>query len=448
MQEKIYDVIGIGFNVSNIGLAISIAEQDADISMLFIEQNSTSMWQPEMLIDGSDIQNAPHRDLITPVNPRSKYTFINFLFEQGRLFEYFNLGMSHPLRSEYSRYVKWCADDFSSSVIYEERVTAVTVEKSRADGHFFRVETSSGRAFLCRNVSIGTGRESNIPEVFRGVECDRIFHLTKYASSLKKIDARSNADIAVIGSSQSSIEILLDLKRKLPCARLVNLSRGFGYRLKDTSPFSYEAFYPEFIDFFYNLADDEKARVSRKLRATNYSVVDSDVLNELYQEMYEDKLLDRQRVTVRKNCEVVGVDILESSVRLHIKDASSSSKTTGDFDYVVLATGFKDYELRAGQRANIPVISSIESLLRSRSENYRVARDYRIIPPAEGGFGSGYVYLNGLCESTHGLGDAGSFSSVSIRSKTIAASIISNVRGRSDGRDSAGHAPRLADFYE
>jgi L-ornithine N5-oxygenase len=39
------------------------------------------------------------------------------------------------------------------------------------------------------------------------------------------------------------------------------------------------------------------------------------------------------------------------------------------------------------------------------------------------------VYLNGLCESTHGMGDAGSFSLLALRSARIARSL----RGRAEG---------------
>ena len=33
------------------------------------------------------------------------------------------------------------------------------------------------------------------------------------------------------------------------------------------------------------------------------------------------------------------------------------------------------------------------------------------------------LFLNGLCESSHGIGDAGSFSLLSLRAKTIAESL-------------------------
>jgi L-ornithine N5-oxygenase len=65
-----------------------------------------------------------------------------------------------------------------------------------------------------------------------------------------------------------------------------------------------------------------------------------------------------------------------------------------------------------------------------------VERDYRVR------YAAGHellpdLYLNGLCESSHGLGDAGSFSLVSIRARDICASIFN----RSVLREQrAGHA--------
>lgn len=105
LNSNCYDVLGIGFGPANIALAIALEELMPNINVKFFEMRERSMWQPEMLIDRSDIQNNPLRDLVTPRNPRSKYTFINYLYEQGRLFEYLNLGIQFPLRKEYAYYI-------------------------------------------------------------------------------------------------------------------------------------------------------------------------------------------------------------------------------------------------------------------------------------------------------------------------------------------------------
>ena len=87
MTQNVYDVIGIGFGPANIALAAALEERQAGFKIAFLEQMKAPAWQPAMLLSGSDIQNNPLRDLVTPRNPRSRYSFTNFLHEHGRLFE-------------------------------------------------------------------------------------------------------------------------------------------------------------------------------------------------------------------------------------------------------------------------------------------------------------------------------------------------------------------------
>ena len=116
MSETVYDIVGIGFGPSNLALAIGLEESDSPLSFRFLDAKKRPDWQDEMLLSGSDIQNNPLRDLVTPRNPRSRYGFVNYLKETGRLFDYLNLPLTYPLRREYAEYIKWVADHFQGSV--------------------------------------------------------------------------------------------------------------------------------------------------------------------------------------------------------------------------------------------------------------------------------------------------------------------------------------------
>lgn len=434
MKDQIYDVIGIGFGVSNIGLAISLKESNAGVSMLFIEANADSLWQPNMLIRGADIQNSPHRDLITPNNPRSKYTFMNYLFEHGRLFEYFNLNITHPLRTEYADYIKWCSEDFKDHVIYNERANSISHHATDGvEETVFEVATNSGKRFFARNISIGTGRQVNIPAKFQHVRNCRISHLTQYSVTTTSIPRNESTSIAVIGSGQSAIEIILDLNKRFPESRITNICNGFGYRLKDTSPFSYEAFYPEFIDFFYSLPPNAKEEVTSQLRATNYSTVDGDVLHELYLSMYEDRLVGAERISLRKNSNITHVIDHGRHIEIGTTGKHDGRQRSDHFDFVFLATGFIDYQLATSPLSSIPLLENIARAL--GSERFSVSRDYRIESKSSKSCTEGSIYLNGLCEMTHGMGDAGSISSVSTRCSTIARSLIATLSAPGRTRD-------------
>lgn len=57
--------------------------------MLFFEQETEFAWHPGMLIKGTDLQVSFLADLVTMANPRSKYTFLNYLHESNRLHRFY-----------------------------------------------------------------------------------------------------------------------------------------------------------------------------------------------------------------------------------------------------------------------------------------------------------------------------------------------------------------------
>src|ERR1700753_3852169 len=102
-SDRHFDVLGIGFGPSNLAVAIALEEAKAPLSAHFLEAAPSAAWQPGMLLSASDTQNNPLRDLFPPRNPKSRYTFTNYLFEGGRLYDFLNLGVTYPLRKDYSK---------------------------------------------------------------------------------------------------------------------------------------------------------------------------------------------------------------------------------------------------------------------------------------------------------------------------------------------------------
>src|SRR2546426_11866031 len=107
MMLECPDVLGVGFGPANVALAVAFEEMGSPLRVRFVERQLEPRWQGGMLLDRSNVQNHPCRDLVTLRNPRSRYTFLNYLFEMGRLVEHLNLPVEFPLRKEYARYVNW-----------------------------------------------------------------------------------------------------------------------------------------------------------------------------------------------------------------------------------------------------------------------------------------------------------------------------------------------------
>lgn len=422
-------VLGIGFGPANLALAIALEEEGYSLDAHFLEARPGPSWQSAMMLPGSDIQNHPVRDLVSLRNPRSRYSFINYLFENGRLLDHLNVPMEFPLRKEYAQYVSWVAGHFNRLVDYGVHVTDIALDRD-ADGHpVYTVTTSAGAAHQARALVIGTGRTPYVPEPFDAVNSPRVFHLTRYLPALKQLEElgvasgrdQSPRAVTVIGGSQSAVELTLDLAHRYPRARVTTLVRSLTLRLKDTSPFSEEGYFPDFTDYYYRASRERKNVLDAYMRLTNYSSADGDVLRDLYRLIYEQRLDGDQKVFVAGSRQVRDIEVGEDGVRLGVEELNTGEYEQHESDFVVLATGFRDLGPAAHQERVPALMSGIAESFAFDSYGYlSVGPDYEVQPlsadvPA--------LFLNGLCESSHGIGDAGSFSLLSLRAKTIAESL-------------------------
>jgi L-ornithine N5-oxygenase len=413
-KTKTVDVLGIGFGPSNIALAIALEERSSPLDVHFIEAASGPCWQPQMLISGSDIQNNPLRDLVTPRNPCSPYSFTNYLKCEGRLFDYLNLGLAYPFRKDYARYVTWVAQHFAYQVSYDSPAQDIRFD---AQSGFWRIQTG-GVDYAARSLVLGIGRSRNIPQVFAAVTGPRVFHLNDYLSHIADLAPRLNS-IAVVGASQSAVEINNDLMARFPELEIHAVHRGFAMRQKDTSPFSDHVYFPDFVDYFFSVDDAARADLQRQLRQTNYSAADLDVLHRLYTTIYEERLDGVERFHIHNNARIDACRLTENGVEMDVSERFLNRNTKLKVDAVVLATGFLDLGNGEAAEAFPPLLAGVADSLACRADGgLAVARDYRVatshgLP----------LYLNGLCESSHGLGDAGSFSLVAVRALDILTSL-------------------------
>jgi len=419
----IFDVLGIGFGPANIAVAAANEELGSNLRMHFFEKNKTSSWQAGMQFGQSDIQNHPLRDLVTPRNPRSKYSFTNFLHTKGRLFEFLNLGRIFPLRTEYSQYVEWVAGHFADSVSYETEVKSI--ECLHVDGKpIYKVVTSNDSVHFGRSIIVAPGRTAYIPMPFAGLSAPNVIHLNQFIPTLNRMrQEQALQKIAVIGSSQSAVEIMLHLAGELPDAELYGFSRSFGYRMKDVSPFTGEVYFPEFVDTYYACSSEQKRALNRDLRFTNYSATDADMLDALYLKMYQEKIGGRERIFIVRSSTITDASLLENGKVSISYSSVESPLTQNEFDLVILATGFKNLGPNPDEE-RFPVIltSLVDFAVKDEDGVLKINKDYSLEMNANSEE-MAPCYLNGLCESSHGMGDAGSFSILSLRSEIIVKSL-------------------------
>jgi L-ornithine N5-monooxygenase len=416
MYTDVLDLIGVGFGPAGIALAAAFEDWREEHSgngvdnfrVRFLERRADSGWQGELLLPGTDISHHFLRDLALPRNPRSRFTFPNYLKEKGRLFA-FGLWDGAASRLEWSDYVEWVAALLADCVSYNTDV--ISVEPVIEDGQVRRLKviTSKGELFTDELV-LNTGQKPKVPEEFQPFLGDRFFHTTRFLPNVEKLDRNAPLAFVVIGSGQSAAESLVYLHDEFRQARLFSVHRRIGFKLLDDGHFSQQIYFPEETDYFYNLNPKDKAHALQDIWLTNYATIDLDVSRALYHKMYEDRVRGRGRVFVLNRRRITDLQEKDGRYVFTLTDVYSGGEALRiEADVVVLCTGFQD-ELCPSY------LDPLKPYLSSDSYGLKITRDYRIET------GEGFrprIFLNGLCERTHGMSDSTSFSMMALKAERI-----------------------------
>jgi L-ornithine N5-oxygenase len=419
-KTDVYDIFGIGFGPAGIALATALEDEEEMTngiawSKKFIEKNSDSTWMPEMLLPGTDIQHHFLRDFATPRNPRSKYTFPNYLQKNGRLFS-FGL-LNHPSRIEWSDYVKWVAEQVSHNTSYNQEVLEVepvidnqNIEKLKVIS--YNHTENKKEIYYARNLVINSGRKPYVPQKYKPYLNNNIFHSSKFNSTIKKIKNKGeNQTFTVVGSGQNAIEIILYLANKYPDAHINSVIRHTGFRLYELGHFTNEVFFPEFTDYFVGLSQTERDNLFEQIKYTNYSSVDEDVSKALYWKMYEDKIQNKNRIKLFRCSEIMNIqEVGYETYELDIKDIYNKKNSSLTTNHMIFCTGFYEEKIPS-------VLEPIKNYLKlNENEELTVSKDYQAL--TEDHFKPG-IYLNGLTEKSHGIGDSASFTMMAVKAQRI-----------------------------
>ena len=201
--ESIWDVFGVGFGPANMALAIALREHienGAKIAFKFADENIAFDWQAGMLTASSKMTTSFWEDLVTARNPKSQFTFLNYLHAQERLFEFMNLREFYPTRIEFTDYLKWCAAQLTRHVDYGRRIVAI--RPRRRDGRVNLLEVTSkslrgvSAVYVARTVVLGTGRRAVTPSGV-GQGCgERIFHSAEFLTRIRNGFAEKNRAVS------------------------------------------------------------------------------------------------------------------------------------------------------------------------------------------------------------------------------------------------------------
>ncbi|MDO5618420.1 lysine N(6)-hydroxylase/L-ornithine N(5)-oxygenase family protein [Kocuria sp.] len=408
-----YDVVGIGFGPANLALAIAIDDYNRTVSpqervkALFLERREVFSWHPGMMLPGVTMQISFLKDLVSFRDVTHPLSFLAYAQGRGRLEHFVNKQTFFPSREEFSDYLSWAAEAVADQVWYGAEVISVTVEPTEGAAV---IKLASGEELHTRAVVHAPGLQPRLPE---GIERSaRLVH-THEILDVAAHRLLSPRQVVVIGAGQSAAEVVEYLHAQDDETTVHAVFSKVGYTPADDSPFANRIFDPEMVDRWHAAPQGVRDRMFAYHRGTNYSAVDPELIESLYNREYEERVTGRRRLFMHNCTEMLECVEDDDGVTVTVRDLMTGELSTLRADLVVFGSGYR-------QADPIELFGNDAQWYRHDGVRPEVLRDYRWSPKQDG---APDVFLNGGVEHSHGL-TSSLLSNLAVRSGEILERLI------------------------
>ncbi|MDC0701633.1 lysine N(6)-hydroxylase/L-ornithine N(5)-oxygenase family protein [Priestia sp. AB] len=337
-QRDILDVIGVGVGPFNLGLAALIDKTDCTYKCF--EQKKEFNWHPGMLLEGTTLQVPFMADVVTMVDPKSRYTFLNYLHEHERLYQFYFFEKFHIPRNEYNHYCRWVASQLSG-LEFNSTVKEVKMHEDAKPFYEVTVEKEGKlHTYYSYHLVTGVGTQPVVLRDFQSVASDTFYHSAQYKMNREQtLKAKS---ITVIGSGQSAAEIVYDLLQQQPQFdyKLNWYTRSKGFYPMEYSKLGLEHFSPDYTRYFYRLPQEKKESVLRN-QALLYKGISFETIGDIYDLIYERTIGGKEvPLTMRALTELAGVEKTNDTHLLTLHQYEQDSFEKEESEIVIMATGY------------------------------------------------------------------------------------------------------------
>ncbi|MCU7727901.1 SidA/IucD/PvdA family monooxygenase [Actinoplanes sp. KI2] len=325
---RTHDFAAIGVGPFNLGLAALTADLPG-LDGVFLEQRAGFDWHPGLMLDGVTIQVPFLADLVTMADPTSRFSFLNYLKQAGRLYPFYIRESFYPLRAEYNAYCKWVAAQLPA-IRWGARVETIT-----HDGDHYEVHTP-GETFRVRKLVLGIGTSPRVPAV---VDQGPYVHSADYLPNKRRLQALDS--ITVVGSGQSAAEIYHDLLGEIETYgyHLSWLTRSPRFFPMEYTKLTLEMTSPEYIRYHHGLPLRTRDRLGREQRNL-YKGISGNLVDAIYETLYTKSLAGPVPTTLLTGAELEGVIWDEEKYTLALHHAEQGRSFTATTQGLVLATGY------------------------------------------------------------------------------------------------------------
>ncbi|HET8962539.1 MAG TPA: SidA/IucD/PvdA family monooxygenase, partial [Chitinophagales bacterium] len=295
-----------------------------------------------MLIENTTLQVPFLADLVLPVDPTSRFTFINYLKEMQRLFRFCIKEDNFITRKEYVNYCKWVAEQLDNCV-FGHRVKSIIYLDYKRCYEILVVNNYTGNEhhFYTKRIVMGIGTKPNIQQFAKHHLSEKIFHNSNYLH--RKQDAISSKSITIIGSGQSAGEVFYDLltEDKNHSYDLNWFTRSPRFFPMEYAKLTHEFTSPDYIRYFYSLAGDQKEKVL-KGQDVLYKGMNIQLINSIYDVLYNNELNENKRnIRLNTNCELRDiVKINNNEIQLRLYHQEQEKEFFWHTDSLILSTGY------------------------------------------------------------------------------------------------------------
>jgi lysine N6-hydroxylase len=384
-SDGVYDLVGVGVGPSNLSLA-ALADPVADLRAIFLEARPAFRWHPGLLDVNALIQTSYLKDLVTPVDPTSRYSFLSFLHRTRRLYRFLVANPSHVSRVEFEQYYRWVAQQLRSIRF------GAAVESIDFGDDLFAVRVA-GHTTFARSVVLATGLAPNVPECAQPLLGGDILHASDYDQVVPQVAGRR---VVLVGGGQTGAELFL---RLVQCGRtgprsVTWLSSRPNFLPLDDTPFTNELFFPNYVSHFRGLPPDERRLALEQQRLASDGI-DAGTLAQIYQRLYALDFLAEPGLGYRL---LPGHRLVEMAKRADgvevVAERANGMREVVHADVVVLCTGFA--------YARPSCLAPLDDRIHWTADGYRVEADFSI---GWDGPSDRRIYVQNAARHSHGIAD-------------------------------------------
>ena len=338
-DRRIFDLLGIGIGPFNLGLA-ALSEPIDGFSCLFLDAKTEFDWHPGMLLSASRLQTPFMSDLVTMADPTSRYSYLNFAKQTGRLYPFYIRENFFLPRNEYNQYCQWVSKQLSN-LKFGFKVTQLDYNAGEGIYHVTGVDrrSSQSKTYLCRKLVLGTGTTPYVPDNCP-LHDPRVIHSASYVQ--QKTYLQSQSAITVIGSGQSAAEIFYDLLQDIDTYgyQLNWMTRSPRFYPLEYTKLTLEMTSPDYVDYFHELSPEKRSRLIANQKSL-YKGINAELINDIYDLLYQKRLVCDIQCQLLTNVALDKIETSGDKLTLkfnHLEQEYALEQQTGA---VVLGTGYK-----------------------------------------------------------------------------------------------------------